>query len=271
MNLYVDECGSPAAPTILWLHGGGAAGWTWQRQLEQFADYHNLVPDLPGHGRSLDVRLESVPDAAAKLADVIRAHGGKAHIVGLSLGAQIGVALLALAPELVDHAILSGTLLRPMPGGWMYSPGLMRVLYQTSVAPFKKIDWWTRINMKYSAGIPDQYFPQFRDDYMALTADSFAQLMAVNQSYRLPAGLDRANAPTLVLAGQKEEKVIHESARDLVSALPNARGYVVQHPQNLSLAQQHNWSLNAPELFNTTVRAWLTDSPLPDALQPLAK
>jgi hypothetical protein len=37
----------------------------------------------------------------------------------------------------------------------------------------------------------------------------------------------------------------------------------------LSVAQEHNWNLVAPDLFTQTVRAWITDQKLPAALQPL--
>ncbi len=274
MGLYVDEFGAqavPTAPTIVWLHGGGIGGWMWEPQLRAFTDYHCLVPDLPGNGHSVNEPLTSISDCAAQVAELIRsrAHGGKAHVVGLSFGAQTTVGLLALAPELVDHAMASGALLRPMAGSWMLRPGLLRFLFQTTVSPLKKIDGWARLNMKYASGIPDQYFPQFRDEFRATTADSFTQVMVANQAFRLPAGLDRVSAPVLVLMGQKEKQDIRQSARDLVAALPNGRAYVVSQPSRFSLAQSHNWSLNMPDLFNRTVRAWITDMALPDALQPL--
>ena len=40
---------------------------------------------------------------------------GRAHVVGQSLGAQVGVQLLATEPELVDRAVLCGTIVDAMP------------------------------------------------------------------------------------------------------------------------------------------------------------
>ena len=37
----------------------------------------------------------------------------------------------------------------------------------------------------------------------------------------------------------------------------------------MSLAEEHNWNLTAPDLFNQTLRAWITDQPLPPELRPL--
>jgi pimeloyl-ACP methyl ester carboxylesterase len=99
--LYFRESGAAAAPTIVFLHGGGASGWTWLPAVERLSEYHALVPDLPEQGRSQDSGPLSIPRAARLVADLIRerAHGGKVHLVGLSLGAQIGVELLATSPD----------------------------------------------------------------------------------------------------------------------------------------------------------------------------
>ncbi|HYO44013.1 MAG TPA: hypothetical protein VES19_12510 [Candidatus Limnocylindrales bacterium] len=35
------------------------------------------------------------------------------------------------------------------------------------------------------------------------------------------------------------------------------------------MAEEHNWNLVAPDLFTACVRAWITDQPLPGALEPL--
>ncbi len=65
MALYVNESGPASAPTVVFLHGGGGAGWMWQPQLEAFADYHCLVPDLPEHGRSAEVKPFTIAGSAA--------------------------------------------------------------------------------------------------------------------------------------------------------------------------------------------------------------
>jgi hypothetical protein len=36
------------------------------------------------------------------------------------------------------------------------------------------------------------------------------------------------------------------------------------------LAQQHNWNMHTPAIFTEMVRAWMTGSPLPEALHPMS-
>jgi pimeloyl-ACP methyl ester carboxylesterase len=273
MTLYVNETGPVSAPTLVFLHGGGGGGWMWQPQLEAFADYHCVVPDLPEHGRSAEVKPFTIADSAVRVAELIRtrAHGGRAHVVGLSEGAQIALALLGLAPEVVDHAILSSALVRPIPGASLMSPGLISLSVKWSVEPFKNVDWWVRLNMKYSAGIPERYFAQFKEDFQAITGDQFAHIMIENQRFRLPEGLSKVTAPTLVVAGKKEYGLMRASVADIARAIPTAQGYLVAYPQSLALAEEHNWSLTAPVLFNQTVRAWLTGEPLPGFLEPVTQ
>jgi pimeloyl-ACP methyl ester carboxylesterase len=190
-------------------------------------------------------------------------------VVGLSEGAQVTLALLALHPELIDRAVISSALVRPLPGASLMSPGLIAFSVKWFVEPFRNVDWWIRLNMKYSSGIPEKYYPQFKKDFQNLTGEQFAHVMVENQRFRLPGGLDGVNVPTLVVAGKKEYGVMRESVRDIASALPNAKGFLVAHSQKLSLAEEHNWSMTAPDLFTNMVRAWITGQPLPVELQPV--
>jgi pimeloyl-ACP methyl ester carboxylesterase len=270
-SLHLTEHGADNAETIIFLHGGGVSGWMWQPQIDEFARaYHCLVPDLPAQGQSLSVQPFTMATAARRIAEIIaeHAHGGKAHLVGLSLGAQVGVEVLATAPECLHSAFICSALLRPLPASWLYTRSVLRWTFLTSVAPFKKSRWYARVNMRYAAGIPENYFPHFFEDFQRATADTFTQTLVANLRYRLPNNLKRTALPVLVVVGKKEYGAMQQSARDLVAALPDARGILVDVGRGLN--ENHNWSLNAPELFNRTLRAWLTQNPLPDEMQPLS-
>jgi hypothetical protein len=60
-----------------------------------------------------------------------------------------------------------------------------------------------------------------------------------------------------------------QSARDLLAALPNARGALVSLGKGSSLAKEHNWAMTAPAFFNAVVLAWIEARPLPAELLPL--
>ena len=272
--LYIQSSGPANAPTVVFLHGGGGEAWMWKPVIRHLPDYHCLTADLPEHGQSRHIAPFSMGLAAEKVADLIRtqAHNGKAIVVGLSEGAQVTVQLLATAPELVNKAIVSSALLRPMPGmGWASSPPMIAWTYRMSIPPFLNNDWWIRLNMKYATGIPGEYYTEFKKSFQATTEAQFVNLMLANQTYRLPKGLEQATAPTLVLAGKKEYAAMKQSVRDLVSALPNAKGGLINLGKKFSMANEHNWALATPELFSQTVRAWIEEKALPVEIEEILR
>lgn len=265
--LHVDQSGETNPVTLVFLHGGGVSGWMWQPQRDAFNhQYHCLIPDLPGHGRSFNLQPFTIPDAAQQVAQVIReqAHGGKAHLIGLSLGAQVAVQLLADQPDLLHSAVISSALLQPLPLVSLYSSkSVLRWTFLSSVAPIKSSRWYARLNMRRAAGIPETYFAPFYDDFRQITADTFAQVMHANLRFRMPAGLERVQCPVLVINGKREGSAMQASARLLEAALPHAQRYEVAVGQNT--AENHNWSLHDPALFNRVLQAWLEQQPLPAA------
>jgi pimeloyl-ACP methyl ester carboxylesterase len=258
--MYIEESGPSDSPTLLFLHGGGVGGWSWKLQVQRLTDYHCLVPDLPGHGKSLGEGPFNFAKAAEALASVIRnkAHGGKAQVIGLSLGGQLTVELLSRSPELIDHAIISGTLLRPIKMIRTIAPLIRATLKM--YAPLQNRDFWIRANMR-GYDIPDEFEAEFREDTRSIDPASLTSLLVENMSYRMPPGLERVALPVLVVAGQKETKIIFQSAKDILKAMPNARGFI-------AAGLGHNWSLEAPDLFTEMVRAWINGCPLPDGLAP---
>ncbi len=278
-KIFYETHGAENGQSIVFLHGGGAAGWMWREQVRAFSPhYHVLTPDLPGQGQSAGAGPYSTERAADLVAELIReqARGGRAHVVGLSEGAQVTVALLARAPEVVERAVVSSALLLPMPGNWLYTRGLMAWSHRWFIQPFKNNEGWIHLNMKYSAGIPEAYYAEFKRSFQEASEDGTADMLYEGMHFRLPAGLGKAGAPTLVVVGRHEYKQMQQSARGLVAALPRARGGMISLGPESSLRAlralraEHNWAMTAPEFFNATVRAWIEEGALPEELLPLA-
>jgi pimeloyl-ACP methyl ester carboxylesterase len=270
-RLIYQSYGDQNPQTILFLHGGGVAGWMWQPVISHLPDFHCLVPDLPDHGGSTALTPFTMELAAREAAELVRerAHDGKAVVVGLSEGAQVTVQMLASAPEVMQRAFISSALLLPMPGSsWLSSPGLLRWSFRLSVPPFRNADWWIRLNMKYSAGIPDEYFPQFRESFRTMPESQFVNMILANQSFRLPANLVSVGVPVLALAGKHEYAAMKASAQQLAAALPNAQSRQIDLGPGASLAKEHNWALTVPELFAQALRAFITNGELPGGIRP---
>jgi pimeloyl-ACP methyl ester carboxylesterase len=255
--MYFIDAGPENAPTVVLLHGGGMGGWSWQPEIDRLPDYHLLIPDMPGQGQSLEEGPFTFEQAATKIADMIRerAHGGKAHVAGLSLGAQTLVHLLAVAPEVVTGAFATGTLARKLPGANLIRPTL--ALYN----PFKNIPFMVRANM-WGLGVPDEYYDRFAADTRDASVDSWTAIFRANMAFEVPSGLDKVTGPVLLTAGEKEYGLMKASAQALAAAIPGAKAYVVQ-------GVGHNWPLAQPDLYTRTLRAWLTGARLPAELKQL--
>ena len=109
---YPVEHGPRQGETIIFLHGGNMAGWTWDSQVEAMPDRHLLTPDLPGYGRNTHERMgPGIAEAADRMAELIRSHsiGGQAHIVGLSLGGFVAIELIRRHPALAYTCTISGS------------------------------------------------------------------------------------------------------------------------------------------------------------------
>jgi len=259
-ELAYKEYHNDKPTSILFLHGGGVAGWMWQPVVDLLPEFHCIVPDLPEHGASAAVAPFSMALAAGKSAELIRrhAHGGKAVVVGLSEGAQVALQLLASAPECVSRAMISSALLLPIPGSKNYSnPKLLAAMYRWSMSPGFQKNWWIRLNMRYSAGIPNEFFPLFKENFIGMTKNQFVNLMVANQTFRLPQGIENYTSPVLIVYGKHEYKAMRESARLLARNLQNTRLFTVVLHRNSTMAREHNWALTSPQLFANTLHNWM--------------
>jgi pimeloyl-ACP methyl ester carboxylesterase len=256
MSLYVYESGPKEAPAIVFIHGGGFGGWMWQKQLEYFKVYHCIVPDLPEHGKSAGEKPLSLTKSAESVAGIIkeRASGGRAHIVGHSLGAKVVIELLNLSPEAVDHAVAASALYNPSK--------LFNIAYSRSsnrlTASLTRYRWLMNAQAKQFK-FPDEYYTgNFIKDSQALTAEVLDDIASEMYNHvKLPEGLSKAEVPSLIIAGGNELKAMKKSVGDMAKVLPDSKGIIIN-------GALHNYPWAMCNLFNGIVDAWINDRPLPE-------
>ncbi len=261
MGIFAEELNAtaPSEETLVFLPGGGVSGWSWRAVGERLPEYRSLLVDLPGHGRSRDAGRFSMQFAAAEVESLIKERaGGSAHVVGLSLGAQVAIQLLATNAAAVQSAFVSGCLTRPIPGLGNYH--LLKATFSL-YAPFQNMPWLVRANAR-SSGVPREYEEEFAADTRSLTPEMLASVIAANQSFRLPIGLHGVSTPTLVVVGEKELGPVKRSARDLRDSLVRARAYEV-------VGRQHSWPISDAALCAEGIRAFLQGTTLPEQFRPM--
>ncbi len=259
-NLFLYESGSPEKPAILFLHASPLSGRMWQPQLAALTEFHCLAPDLPEHGRSSEIRPFDMDDTVARLSRLVRTSTPKgcAHVVGLSFGGVVAQAMMTQAPEVVEHVILSGTAAR---GGKTFQTILK--WYLAANKPVLKIIpmSWIAALFCLQFGIPTQYKQMMAEDLQKLGMDALTSFIL--KTYANIVTPPKFHAPVLVVIGSKETIAARIMARRLIHQMPDARGVVA--PGGTLV-----WNLQKPELFNSLVRAWLADQPLPQGFMPLS-
>lgn len=92
---------STLQPPVVLIHGAGSSHLCWPAALRRLPGCRVLALDLPGHGRSVEVGLQSLEATAERLVDFLEALGlYQAVFVGHSLG---GAAALCLAAHHPGH------------------------------------------------------------------------------------------------------------------------------------------------------------------------
>ena len=255
--LHTYETGSPDAPPVVFLHGGGLSSKSWYPVIERLPEFHCLAPDLPGHGRSQDLPF-SLTGSAQGVASLIREKcpRHRAHLVGLSLGGAVILTLLRLTPELADHVILTGSSGR-LPR-WLV--GMSMPLF--SILKLMKPATLVRNTLRQQ-GIPDRHYDLLYDDLISSSRIPFLRRMFTElTTLEMPR---EVSAQLLVCVGEKDpggSRLYGGLSLKPLRQYPSARGVVM--PRGT-----HAWPLQFPDVFAEMVRAWVTDRPLPSVLRPV--
>ena len=258
MTIVVHEVGSVNSPSVVLLHGLSTNGWMWRKQAATLSEqFHVLIPDLPGHGRSNTRPWLSLADTVQAIADVIasRTASGRAHVVGLSLGGYVATQLSADLPRLVDSAIVSGVNVLPFPHpGMMRLTGRLTALFMTT-APM------LRANAR-ALRVPPEDFPGYRDSAKAMAPGTIRRVTPDVMTFRVPAAARTSPCRLLTIAGEHEQKLIIRSLRELANGFPQGTACIAP-------GVGHAWNGETPDLFTAMIRAHALDAALPRELRPV--
>lgn len=244
MNTMISGTGSD----VLLLHGGGVSGWMWRPVLAQLTgEVRSIVPDLPGHGTSGSIDYVSHAESVARIAQLIRdqAHRG-AVVVGFSLGGQLAIKLASEYPELVRAVLIVSAETRPAPA----RAATLALLKRT--APLARLEWFAKLQAK-QLGVPSSYLAEYVRDSQALSVTTLLASVGENLAFELPRAFSDYGRPATVVVGQRERKLMHESARLTHAALPQSTLIVAEHAA-------HDAPFTMPSLIADEIRALLRAS-----------
>jgi hypothetical protein len=175
-------------------------------------------------------------------------------LVGIGLGAQIALQIMSNYPRMVDHALVSGTLVRNNQYKSLikHLNGLITVY-----KPCKNNDFFIKAYMR-TYNIPKVYFDKFKRSTSQIETSSIERVLLQNHLFKLPKIQDINGKKLLVMAGEKDYNIIKDSSKRIINSY-QARGA-------LALGGGHLWNMETPNNFNKVLGAWLHDEPLPETI-----
>lgn len=253
--MYVEIFGPDDGVPVVFLHGSMVAGWMWMGQVEDLPEYRCLLVDLPGIGNSATTPWLNFSDTSDQIAAMISAQcpGGKAHIVGLSLGGITALHVVAKHPEVVESVIVSG-----VPYGKI-SP-LLGLLSRVMLKLYSR-PWGARMIAGLFGIPPDDSMKAFMKTAQQTDLLSLRTLTKEIFKTTIPENLDKVTVPTLAVVGEKDSVPARRAVHYLQETMPNAEGYIVP-------LVGHQWNAENRELFSKMIRLWIDSKSI---IEPLSR
>jgi len=250
--LYYLHLGTPTAPPLLFLHGLGSSSADWELQIPAFEkNYHLLLPDLPGHGRTpLGAPLLTVERMAEGVARWLEQLAvPPAHVVGLSMGGCAALALTIQHPQQVRSLTLVNTFARYRPVGWRGAGRVMQRISLLCFAPMRSL-------AQFIAG---GLFPKpeqrllYEEAVTRLSRNSRATYFSAMWALRrfdARARAQQIHCPTFIITGDRDRTVPLACAAELAQLIPQAHRLTLTDSGHASPMDQF-------EVFNRSVGEFL--------------
>jgi len=224
------EFGDKNNPHVMLIHGGGSAWWSYLRQARALSErYHVILPIMDGHGEEYTIPYVSTEVTVDKLMDYINENcGGRLFaLCGVSLGGQIVIELLSRKPDLVEKAIIDGSICYPTPNIARFCIFTFKLTYRfifSEKACKKQLALMPKMlpaKMLFPKEIQDYYIQE-----MPLQPkETMLSVYRTYMYYQLKESLRDTKAQVMYWYGEKEMQCVKKSAQLFQSYVPDCEIY----------------------------------------------
>ncbi|KAH7215141.1 Alpha/Beta hydrolase protein [Fusarium oxysporum] len=266
--LYFEERNKDQNESIVFLHGGGGSHVEWKLVAPQqsLSSYHLILVDLPMHSGSWDIgRPLTLASAADEVCKVIQkhAHGGKAHVVGLSLGGFIALVLTSRHPDVVLSTFATGAYpYRGMFKWFMEHPMAMSIANCIQNIPGVLEASLRRQGIDY-----EEWLAEAKKNHSPERSKAMNKELSTFSMEDVKAVAD-SGVRTCVISGGKMDQV--DPVRDMgVILREGGQKKGVKNEAVVVRDAYHPWHLQLPELFAAGIAAWVQEKELPEEFEIL--
>jgi peroxiredoxin len=240
VRIVADRYGDPAAPAVVFLHGGGQTRRSWGRAAAAVAErgWQAVTVDLRGHGESdwSDDGDYRVTTFAKDVLEVLRLLPPRPVLVGASLG---GFTSMLLAGELSPATVRAVVLVDIVPD--MNPSGASRIhnfMYDRMESGFESLDEVADMIQEYNPHRPRptdldglrtnlrqrdgrwywHWDPKFIDGTSALPP---VEVTEVDRMYNAVESILHTGVPMLLVRGQMSDLVTAERADAFIARFPD--------------------------------------------------
>ena len=226
-TLHFQQLGDAAAEPLLLLHSGAMTAAEWEPQQDLLAkNFRLILPDLPGHGRSLlnanAKRLAIADMGQALLALMDELTISQTHVVGSSMGGAIALWLTVNYPQRIKKLVL-----------FRIGYGKDQQTYQ-GTRSMADPDYWRSVGLE--RWLSRQHEPQGGPDAWQRVIGRVMEAMQpekTDHNYSLEALRSIAH-PTLIIAGDRDPLVPIEHALEMHQAIPDSGLWLLPYTTHIT-------------------------------------
>jgi len=238
---YRESTNPPDAPAMMHVHGFGLSGRYLLPTAERLAgDFHTLVPDLPGFGRSGKSSLGlDIPDLAHAALRFLDDRGiEKASLVGNSMGCPVILEFAHHYPERIERAILVS------PAGGVYNQPIRRAIGQLT---------------RDGGREPRRMVRVATPDYLRFGVPSTMKMFRALTQYPSLSRLLELHIPTLVVLGDRDPLMPHHERVRQIAADTDNHVLLVRIE-----GAAHAINFSHPGELAHVIRLFMADQPIVD-------
>ncbi|GAA5818166.1 MAG: alpha/beta hydrolase [Methanobrevibacter sp. CfCl-M3] len=291
-KLYYVEEGKENNEAIIFIHSNLLSNWVWNRQKNQFKDYHCIYLDLIDHGKTQVNMVFSIENCKKLIKNLIinDLKYKKVHLVGIAIGGTIILDLLYKYPNIIETAVISGVNIKNFADNEYNIDDIEDKVNKKSIDKLKMFDEIKNIdniiinqedkrteellssvkeckinildkkpsNFIISGflaeyGIGKEYFNQLKE---TIKIDNFIKVSEEYLKYRLPNEIN--NFPhLLILYGTKEYPKVAKSAELIQNQFPKSKIFSIY-------MAIHLWNIINCDWFNETIIEFIVNKNIKD-------